>query len=130
MLRGMEEFVEKMKPQAPLLAESISTMLDAYGHMISILPDFGYNEENFGRLNESISSAHTLRINMIDADNGVEILKSAIEKLPRMTSVFNHAKRNLLRFLMNIFNFSRGINLLSEIELTGNEIKKNWSGSQ
>lgn len=120
---NMADFVARMHPETPILDDSISKALDAYGRILSLLSDFGSNANNHSQLESALSAAANLRNVMVTSKESIERFRSSTAALPRVTTQFNRSRRDLLS-LLDLFLgiYSRGINLLGEIEVTGNSI--------
>lgn len=120
---NMADFVARMRPETPILDNSLSKALDAYGRIMSLLPDFGSNAKNYSQLKDALSTAANLKTVMITAKESAERFRSSIAALPRVTTQFNRSKRDLLSLLdLFLAIYDRGINLLGEIDVTGNSI--------
>lgn len=119
----MADFVTYMRPKTPILDDSLSKALDAYGRMIHLLPNFDSNVDNFLQLKNALSNAATLRTAMLVAKESTERFRSSTAVLPELNSQFNHSKIDLVNLLDSFLNiYNRGINLLGEIDITGNSI--------
>lgn len=120
---NMADFVARMRPETPILDNSLSKALDAYGRIMSLLPDFGSNTKNYSQLKNALSTAANLKTVMVTAKESAERFQSSIAALPRVTTQFNRSKRDLLNILdLFLAIYDRGINLLGEIDVTGNSI--------
>lgn len=124
---NMADFVARMQPEIPILGDSLSKSLDAYGRTMVLLPEFGITPENRAQLEEALSSASNLRNVMIPSKESMERFRSIIAGLPRITTQFNRAKRDTLNVLDTLLTtYDRGLNLLGEIEITGKSVLESW----
>lgn len=124
---NMADFVARIQPEIPILGDSLSKSLDAYGRTIILLPEFGITPENRAQLEDALSSASTLRNVMIPLKENTERFRSIIAGLPRVTTQFNRAKRDILNVLdILLTTYDRGLNLLGEIEITGKSVLESW----
>jgi len=120
---NMADFVSRMRPEILILDGSLTKALDAYERILSLLPDFGSDSDNHSQLENALSSSTQLKDVMILSKNSIERFRTSIAVLPRITTQFNHAKRDLLSLLdMLLTIYTRGINMLGEIETTGKSI--------
>jgi hypothetical protein len=123
----MADFVARMQPEIPILGDSLSKSLDAYGRTMVLLPEFGINPENRTQIEEALSAASTLINVMVPSKESMEQFRSITAGLPRITTQFNRAKRDLLHVLDTLLTtYDRGLNLLGEIEITGKSILESW----
>jgi hypothetical protein len=123
----MADFVARMRPETPILDDSVSKALDAYGRIMTLLPDFGLNADNYSQLESALSTAATLRTIMVTSKESTERFRSITAAMPRVTTQFNRSKRDLLSLLdLFLAIYDRGINLLGEINATGNSILSSW----
>jgi hypothetical protein len=96
-----------------------------------LLPEFGMTPENRTQLEEALSTASTLRNVMVPAKESTERFRSIIGGLPRITTQFNRAKRDILNVLDTLLTtYDRGINLLGEIEITGKSVLESWQSDE
>ncbi len=124
---NMADFVARMQPEIPILGDSLSKSLDAYGRTMVLLPEFGTTPENRAQLEEALSSASTLRNVMVPSKESMEQFRSIVAGLPRITTQFNRAKRDILNVLdILLTTYDRGLNLLGEIEITGKSVLESW----
>jgi hypothetical protein len=124
---NMADFVARMQPEIPILGDSLSKSLDAYGRTMVLLPEFGINPENRTQIEEALSAASTLINVMVPSKESMEQFRSITAGLPRITTQFNRAKRDLLHVLDTLLTtYDRGLNLLGEIEITGKSILESW----
>ena len=124
---NMVDFVARMQPEIPILDDSLSKALDAYGRTMVLLPEFGINAESYSQLQEALSAAVTLRAAMVPSKESIERFRSIIAGLPRVTTQFNRAKRDILNVLDTLLaTYDRGLNLLGEIDTTGKSVLESW----
>jgi len=124
---NMADFVARMRPETPILDDSVSKALDAYGRIMTLLPDFGSNADNYSQLESALSTAATLRTIMVTSKESTERFRSITAAMPRVTTQFNRSKRDLLSLLdLFLAIYDRGINLLGEINATGNGVLSSW----
>jgi hypothetical protein len=124
---NMTDFVARLQPEIPILGDALSDALDAYGRTMVLLPEFGKNTEGQSQLQNALSTASTLRITMVASKESMERFRSNLAGLPRITTQFNHAKRDILHVLDTLLStYDRGLNLLGEIEMTGKSVLESW----
>lgn len=124
---NMTDFVARMQPEIPILGDALSEALDAYGRTMVLLPEFGINTESQSQLQNALSTASTLRIAMVPSKESMERFRSILAGLPRITTQFNRAKRDILHVLDTLLSiYDRGLNLLGEIEMTGKSVLESW----
>ncbi len=124
---NMAEFVARIQPEIPILEDSLSKSLDAYGRTMVLLPEFGITPESRAQLEDALSTANILRNGMIRSKESTERFRSITAGLPRITTQFNRAKRDILNTLdILITTYDRGLNLLGEVEVTGKSILESW----
>lgn len=124
---NMTDFVARMQPEIPILGDALSEALDAYGRTMVLLPEFGINTESQSQLQNALSTASTLRIAMVPSKESMERFRSIVAGLPRITTQFNRAKRDILHVLDTLLStYDRGLNLLGEIEMTGKSVLESW----
>jgi hypothetical protein len=124
---NMADFVARIQPEIPILGDALSKALDAYGRTMVLLPEFGMTPENLSQLQEALSAANTLRAAMAPSKESTERFRSTIAGLPRITTQFNRAKRDIIHVLDTLLTtYDRGLNLLGEIETTGKSILASW----
>ena len=119
----MADFVARMHPETPILDDSISKALDAYGRILSLLSDFGSNTNNHSQLESALSAAANLRNVMVTSKESIERFRSSTTALPQ--SLLNSIVPGVTySAFIDLFLgiYSRGINLLGEIEGTGKSI--------
>jgi hypothetical protein len=128
---NMADFVARMQPEIPILGDSLSKSLDAYGRTMVLLPEFGINPQNRTQLEDALSAASTLRNAMVPSKESMERFRTITAGLPRITTQFNRAKRDLLDILDTLLTtYDRGLNLLGEIEFTGKSILASWQSDE
>lgn len=128
---NMAEFVARIQPEIPILGDSLSKSLDSYGRTMVLLPEFGITPETRTQLEEALSTANTLRNRMIPSKESTERFRSIIAGLPRITTQFNRAKRDILNVLDTLLTtYDRGLNLLGEIEITGKSVLESWQSDE
>lgn len=124
---NMADFVARMQPEIPILGDSLSKSLDAYARTMVLLPEFGISPENRAQLEDALSAASTLRSVMVPSKESMERFRSITAGLPRITTQFNRAKRDILNVLDTLLTtYDRGLNLLGEIEITGKSVLESW----
>ncbi|MCJ7586916.1 MAG: hypothetical protein MUQ00_03320 [Candidatus Aminicenantes bacterium] len=62
---NMADFTARLRSELPILDDSLSTSLDAYGRMIALLPDFGANPQTESQLQEALLAAARLKEAMV-----------------------------------------------------------------
>lgn len=127
---NMADFVARMQPEIPILGDSLSKSLDAYARTMVLLPEFGISPENRAQLEDALSAASTLRNVMGPSKESMERFRSITSGLPRITTQFNRAKRDILNILDTLLTtYDRGLNLLGEIEITGKSVLESWQSN-
>ena len=128
---NMAEFVARIQPEITLLEDSLSKSLDAYGRTMALLPEFGITPESRAQLEDALSTANILRNGMIKSKESTEGFRSITAGLPRITTQFNRAKRDILNALdILITTYDRGLNLLGEVEVTGKSVLESWQSNE
>jgi hypothetical protein len=128
---NMADFVARMQPELPILGDSLSKSLDAYGRTMVLLPEFGMTPDNRARLEDALTTADTLRNVMSTSKEGTERFRSITAGLPRITTQFNRAKRDILNVLDTLLTtYDRGLNLLGEIEIIGKSVLESWQDEE
>ena len=110
----MEQFVVRMKGEIPSFAESYSEGIDRFGRAATLLSDFG--DEGGKQVEGALEVVRVLGASLNESMTSI-VLRESVESLPRITTVFNRAKRNVVTIVDELIGEMRNaLNLTSEIE--------------
>ena len=114
---AMTDFTERLRPDIPILSESLRAAIAAYGRAIAILPEFGDTESSRGALVNAQSALQGLNESINPTQGRVETLRATIDRLPRITTQFNRAKREIVALLDSYLQVTAAaLNLIPEID--------------
>lgn len=120
------QLASELKPDIPILDDSLSRGLDAYADML-LSADFGENALTVPRLESALAAAEKLKNDLGGANENMRKFQKVIAASPKASAQFNRANSNLLEVLETITStFDRGINLLSQIQDTGKPLLDSW----
>lgn len=119
--RDFDDYVARMKTEIPLYSQLFTRTMTSFSRAATITSSFDI--DNADDLQRTLDSIATLRSSITDSQGNMKNFQTAIEKMPRMTTVLNRARRNakaMLDDLENELNASerqtRDVeNLLSEL---------------
>ncbi len=95
--RDLEGFVTRMNVEIPLYSDSFSTAMDSFGRAAVITTDFGI--DNSDDLSEALSNVSGFRSAMTESSGQIKEFRGVVEGFPRMTTIFNRARRSALSTL-------------------------------
>jgi hypothetical protein len=93
----MESFVSKMEAEIPVFSDSFMSAVDNYTDAGAMLGDFGEIDREV--VKQAIDTTGQLSGYVSHAIGGLSQLREVIAKLPRITTIFNRAKRITLSTL-------------------------------
>lgn len=95
--RDLEDFVTRMNVEIPLYSDSFTTAMDSFGRAAALTSDFGI--DNSDDLQDARNNVAGFRSAMTESHGQIQDFRGVIEGLPRMTTVFNRARRNAIATL-------------------------------
>ncbi len=115
LAEDMEQFTGIMKEGIPRFSKYYTRAVDSYGRASSLYPDFVSN--NPQELIKALQVVRDLKESLINVRGPVLGNREIISDLPRITSVFNRAKRKLAEILDDfIIEIDSAINLTTDTE--------------
>lgn len=110
----MEQFVSRMKVEIPIFAKSHSTAINSMSRSLTLLNDFTADKKEIVKL---LSIMQKQRSALMQSKEQVLTFRTTVSALPRITTVFNHAKRETVSMLDVLINeMSTASNLVFESE--------------
>lgn len=106
--RDLEDFVKRMDVEIPLYSESFFTAMDSFGRAAALSSDFG--ADNSDDLQDALKTVTGLRAASEQSYTQIQNFRGVIEDLPRMTTVFNRARRNTTATLDKLLHELNGTN--------------------
>lgn len=112
----MDEFSQRLNAELPIFSRSYSSAIDAISRSTTLW-ESDFKSEDLS----SIRTNHNQILTLVEAITGaldsMTSMQQTIASLPRMTSVFNKAKRNANESLMNLNReLASSLNLTQEIQ--------------
>ncbi|MDP8208076.1 MAG: DUF4062 domain-containing protein [Candidatus Electryonea clarkiae] len=87
----LEGFVMRMNDEIPRYSNSFTTAMNSFGRAATLTTDFGI--DNSDDLQEVFDSVEDLRSAINKTHSQIQTLRGIVADLPRMTTVFNRARR-------------------------------------
>ncbi len=113
----MADFTARMKPEIPILRDSLYSALDAYGRTILMVPDLDTTGSNRKILNDALGATDLLEQAILPNQERINSLRKSIAGLPKVTSQFIRARRAMLEVLDDyLVDTERALNLIPEIK--------------
>lgn len=100
LAQDMEDYVNRIKVELPILSKSFQAGIDAYTKSGQLLVDM--QDINWKQIEDALSVLGVFKTNNIKVQESTTGVKDSIQKLPRMTTRFNHAKRHVIETLDNL----------------------------
>ena len=111
----LHDYVARTEVEVPLFAEYLKQAIGEFGKAASILPDFG--QEGARQLREALTAVRTLRTSMLAARGQMKEFRTSIAGSPRMTTVYNRARRATLATVDSVLKeFETAEHLAEEID--------------
>ena len=111
----MHQFVTRIKVDIPIFAKSYSIGVDALARAATLLSDFEVEDKQ--SIEDAFKTIQTLKLSLRESQNAISSFRATIARLPRITTLFNRAKRNTLSVLEELDReMTTAMNLTSEVE--------------
>lgn len=113
----MEQFVKRVKPEIPIFSDAFSIGMDAYTRAAALLNDF--EGENEDQILNALTTIKEMRSSMLPALGGIQNLRDATHKIPRMSRDIIMAKKHMVAILDDLINeINSSKDLTAEAEKT------------
>jgi len=128
---NMSDFVNKIKPEIPILDNAFTSLLDSTGRTLILMTDFGKTEENYKQVKNALNSLDDLKNSIIPSRESIVRFKMSVTVLPRVTTKFNHAKHDLVAISEKLISiYDRGLNMIEEINAVGTKVIESWNNGK
>jgi hypothetical protein len=123
----LDDFVTRTKLEMPLFSDALSTAMHSFGRATSLSLEFGRTEPAV--LVAIYKSSVQLRTTISDSKDGLMRLRGILATHPRVTSVYNKAKRRALAAMDELAQaFDLGAERIKELETTLAEVIRRLGG--
>ncbi len=116
-----ETFAQRAEAELQILSAKFRSGIDAYTKAAQLLNDFETKDRD--QVKGAIEAVRNLRSVGIDAQKSTKGFRDTVQKIPRMTTQLNHAKRHLVEVLNKIIEeYEVEENIATEAEKIFNDI--------
>lgn len=100
--RDFDDYVARMKTEIPLYSQLFTRTMTSFSQAATITSSFGI--DNSDDLQRTLDSIATLRSSITESQGTMKKFQISIEKMPRMTTTLNRARRNATAMLDELDN--------------------------
>ncbi|MGQ0603868.1 MAG: DUF4062 domain-containing protein [Anaerolineales bacterium] len=109
-------FANKMRSGMPALSANLYSFVNAYGKALAIAPEFSSSDKNIAALAQALANLEGLESAMNSSQTSVRGMRESAARLPRLTTQFNRARREILEVLDTyLATVDKARDLVSEI---------------
>jgi hypothetical protein len=113
----LNEYTSRMRIELPRLAETLFRGLERFGRSAILLSDF--QVVDIETVRSALNSVVAFRTSLEESLPSISRLRDVIKGFPRITTKYNHAKREAVRVQDQLISeLERAVNISREIEST------------
>ena len=95
--RDLNNYVARMRVEIPLYSQSFTSAMVSFSQAATLITDFEI--DNVDNLQILLNNTAALRLGISQSREHFQDFRTAIKQLPRMTTVFNHARRDTIAMM-------------------------------